>query len=115
MRIAAKAEKTEWQNDNSPAWPISMLYDSAKMIIMPVWLSIDTTKPAWRAMLPVVEQPGQHDRDCGGGEPGPPADAARGGRRAGRTRTSVLRRVAHVSRVPISPRGRNTRIRISSA
>ena len=63
------------------------------------------------AALKVVEQPGQHNRNQQRGDPRPQPD----GECDGATRRQGTEGgVAHVSRVPISPRGRNSRITISS-
>ena len=37
-----------WHSENSPACPSSMLYDSARITIMPDWLSMEIRNPACR-------------------------------------------------------------------
>src|ERR1700733_1440436 len=63
-------------------------------------------------MLPVVKQPGQHYGNQQRGNPRPKPDSQRYGTAR---RQRPYGGIAHVSRVPISPRGRNSRIRISNA
>src|SRR5258708_6210031 len=42
---APSPKYTAWPNDKRPVWPSSMLYDSAKIVAIPIWHISDSAKP----------------------------------------------------------------------
>ena len=100
-----------WPNESSPAWPICMLKESANTAIRAISLSMVSTKPEWRCVPQSKKSQGSSSA----------AATAAGHSQWRRTKAAMPTGAAaarwasggHASRVPISPRGLNTRISTS--